>query len=74
MANTIEIVYNKLGWASYAVQIGLTYGPSPYYGSSYCNCNTDTYPAYTDHLLGKGEKPPDYEPKQIMDIFPPHGE
>ena len=73
MANTIEIVYNKLGWASYAVQIDLTYGPSPYYGPSYNNCNTDTYPAYTEHLRGKEENPPGCEPWPVVGSFPPHG-
>ena len=74
MANTIEIVYNKMGWAAYFTQVMLTYMPCPFYGASYDNCNTVTYPAYTDHLLGKGEKPPDCEPREVTGSFPPHGE
>ena len=74
MVNTIEIVYNKMGWAAYFAQVTLTYLPCPFYGASYDNCNCVTYPAYTDHLLGKGEKPPDCEPREVTGSFPPHGE
>jgi len=76
MSGTTEIVYTKLGWAAYVVQVGLTYGSLPFYGTPYDGCDYVTYPAY--NAWGDGvdgaEKPADCEPIEVTGNFPPYGD